>query len=33
MSQGLRTDDLDYPFDERCIAVQPAEPQIGRAHV
>ena len=27
MSQGLRTDDLDYPFDERCIAVQPAEPR------
>ena len=27
MSQGLRTDDLDYPFDERCIAAQPAEPR------
>lgn len=27
MSQGLRTSDLDYPFDERCIAVQPAEPR------
>jgi S-adenosylmethionine:tRNA ribosyltransferase-isomerase len=27
MSQGLRTDELDYPFDERCIATQPAEPR------
>ena len=27
MSAGLRTDDLDYPFDERCIATQPAEPR------
>ena len=27
MSHGLRTDDLDYPFDERCIATQPAEPR------
>jgi S-adenosylmethionine:tRNA ribosyltransferase-isomerase len=27
VSHGLRTDDLDYPFDERCIATQPAEPR------
>ena len=27
MSRGLRADDLDYPFDERCIAAQPAEPR------
>jgi S-adenosylmethionine:tRNA ribosyltransferase-isomerase len=27
MSHGLRTEDLDYPFDERCIATRPAEPR------
>ena len=27
MSQGLRADALDYAFDERCIAAQPAEPR------
>jgi S-adenosylmethionine:tRNA ribosyltransferase-isomerase len=27
MSAGLRAEDLDYPFDEACIAAQPAEPR------
>lgn len=27
MTSGLRTDELDYPFDERCIATRPAEPR------
>ena len=27
MSQGLRSADLDYPFDPRHIATQPAEPR------
>jgi S-adenosylmethionine:tRNA ribosyltransferase-isomerase len=25
--QDLRADELDYPFDERCIATEPAHPR------